>query len=100
LFFSSNIYGQVDPKKIDSLSRLIDSSAHAYKVQQDSVIKYHNSAYKSGVDKALQQNAQNFLTEQKRKEKERRRISISIALGILLFLIAIVALMRRRKPKP
>lgn len=103
LVFQINNYGQIDPRKVDSLSRLIDSSAHAYKVQQESVFKYQDSAYNSEMNKALQQNSRNpdnFLVEQKRKEeKERREAIIRMVSGVLLLLIAITAMMRRKKSK-
>lgn len=102
--FQFNNYGQIDPKKVDSLSRLIDSSAHAYKEQQESVVKYQDSTYKSEMNKAVRQNSpnpDNFLVEQKRREeKERRQTIIRIFSGVLLLLIAIIAMMRRKKSKP
>jgi hypothetical protein len=104
LFFYLSDYGQIDPKKVDSLSRLIDSSAQAYKAHQDSVVKSRDSAYKSELNEALQQHSRNpgnFSAEQKRREEnERRQDSVRIVLGVLLFVIAIITLMRSKKSKP
>lgn len=104
MLFQFNSYGQIDPKKVDSLSRLIDSSAHAYKLQQDSVVKYQDSTNKSEVNKALQQSSANQESDsikQKRSEQEKRQETFvrSIALGVLVFVIVIIALMRRRRTK-
>jgi phage-related tail protein len=104
LLFQFNSYGQIDPKKVDSLSRLIDSSAHAYKLQQDSVVKYQDSTNKSEVNKVLQQSSANQESDsikQKRSEQEKRQETFvrSIALGVLVFVIVIIALMRRRRTK-
>ncbi|HWI91909.1 MAG TPA: hypothetical protein VNT20_11585 [Flavisolibacter sp.] len=104
MFSQISSYGQIDPKKVDSLSRLIDSSAHAYKVQQDSVVKYQDSANKSEVNKAIQQSSadrENDSVKQKRSEQEKRQETfVRIALGVLVFVIVIIALMRIRKTKP
>ena len=104
MLFQFNSYGQIDPKKVDSLSRLIDSSAHAYKLQQDSVVKYQDSTNKSEVNKVLQQSSANQESDsikQKRSEQEKRQETFvrSIALGVLVFVIVIIALMRRRRTK-
>jgi phage-related tail protein len=103
LLFQFNSYGQIDPKKVDSLSRLIDSSAHAYKLQQDSVVKYQDSTNKSEVNKVLQQSSANQESDsikQKRSEQEKRQETfVRIALGVLVFVIVIIALMRRRRTK-
>jgi hypothetical protein len=94
-------FGQIDQRKLDSLSRLIDSSAQAYKMQQDSIIKQQDSSYKSEVNKALQQNSvdsDKFLAEQKRREsRQRQQSKLRIVIGIALFVILIIALLRRRK---
>lgn len=96
-------YAQVDKKKLDSLSRLIDSSAHAYKSQQDSVIRHVDSTYKYDVNKAIQQKKSDtdvILTEQKRKaDKERQEAILRIVISIALFIIGIVVWLRKRKIK-
>lgn len=100
-----NVHGQVDPKKVDSLSRSIDSSVRAYKEQQDRVIKQHDSVYKLELNKAHQQKKSNdpghvLNLKKSPEEKERQQTIVRIVAGVLLFLVAIIALMRKRKSKP
>jgi len=97
-----NTYAQVDQKKLDSLSRLIDSTAHAYRMQQDSVIHFQDSTYQSEVNKSLQssRNPDQFVAEQKRREaKERQQAILRIGISAALLIIAIIVLLRRRKTK-
>jgi hypothetical protein len=75
LLLHFNTYGQIDQRKLDSLSSLIDSSAQAYGLQQDSIIKQQDSSYKSEVNRVLQHNSSklnNFLVEQKKREAKKK----------------------------
>lgn len=98
-----NTYGQIDQKKLDSLSRLIDSSAQAYKVHQQTVIKHQNRIYSSEVKKAMQKNARNapdFFTEQKNKEAGKRQLTmLRILMGVVLVITVMMALLLKRKTK-
>ena len=103
LLLQFNSYGQVDPKKLDSLSRSIDSSAKLIRSDQDRFIKVQDSAYHSEVNKALGQGSRNhdqFLAEKKRREeKERQQAIVRIGLSVLIFIVPILVLLRKRKPK-
>jgi hypothetical protein len=93
-------YGQIDPNKLDSLSRSIDSSAKAYKQQQSAIIKVQESTYRSKA-KALQQNARpanDSIAEQRRKESQPH--TIRIVIGVLLLLVPIFIILRKKKPTP
>ena len=103
LLFYLSAYCQIDPKKVDSLARLIDSSANANQRQQESTIKRIDSNYHSGLNQAFQNshNPDNLLIEQKRIEaKKRQQIIIRIVTGVLLLIIVTIALMRRKRLKP
>src|SRR5678809_758609 len=66
-----NIYGQIDKKKLDSLSRSIDSSTKAHRLFQDSFTKVQDSIYHSAINKNDSGKFNDFLAEQKRRlEKE------------------------------
>ena len=94
---------QIDPAKLDSLSRAIDSSSKAYKAWQDSFTKVQDSLYRSSLKKDIEQNNRNlqqYLAEQKRRErKERQQAYIRIFAGLSLFIVLIFVLLRKRRPK-
>lgn len=96
-----NFYAQIDPRKVDSLAQLIDSSAGANRKQQESLIKSSDSNYQFELNKALQQgseNRYNFSVEQKRiEERNRLRIIVRIVAGVLLLLTAVIALVQWKK---
>ena len=79
LLLQFNSYGQIDPKKLDSLSRSIDSSAKLIRSDQDRFIKVQDSAYHSEVNKALGQGSRNhdqFLAEKKRQTVRKLRTTV------------------------
>lgn len=94
---------QIDQKKLDSLSRAIDSSAKAVQAWQDSFDKVQDSIYRSSLRLDLEQNnnnLNNFLAEQKsREERQRQQAMIRFAVSGVIFVILIVVLLRRRKQK-
>lgn len=94
---------QIDPAKLDSLSRAIDSSSKAYKAWQDSFTKVQDSLYRSSLKKDIEQNNRNlqqYLAEQKRRErKERQQAYIRIFAGLSLFIVLIFVLLRKRRLK-
>lgn len=100
LFIQLHPYGQIDHTKVDSLAKLIDSSAKAYKTEQDSIVKRQDSVYKLEAQKMLQKNDNDHssLPGQGRREMPQQIVACIVAC-ILLLLIAIVALKRRRKPR-
>jgi hypothetical protein len=98
LFVQLTGYGQIDPKKLDSLSRLIDSSAKAYKRQQDTIIKVQESTYRLEANKPPQQNpyaVDDSVAEQRRKERQAN--TIRIVIGVLLLVSLVVVLLRKKK---
>lgn len=103
LLFPLTIYGQIDQKKLDSLSRSIDSSAKAYKLWQDSFNKVQDSIYHAAISKNVEQNSRNlnnFIDEQKRRgANEKKQAILRIVLSIVLLVIGVIALVRRRKTK-
>jgi hypothetical protein len=101
LLFSIDSFGQIDQRKVDSLARLIDSSAEARLHQQETIIKRIDSSYHSDLNKALQQNRGDSLAKQKQMEARRRQqTTIRILIGVLFFTILIIALALRKKPGP
>jgi hypothetical protein len=100
LFIQLHSYEQIDQAKVDSLAKLIDSSAKAYKTEQDSIVKRQDSVYKLEAQKMLQKNQNNHssLPGQGRRAMPQQIVACIVAC-ILLLLIAIVALKRRRKPR-
>ena len=103
LLLQLNTYAQIDQRKVDSLARVIDSSANANQQQQEKAIKAVDSNYRSQLSKALRQNSRNkdnSLAEQKGREaRQRQQTIVRILIGILLLIIGVVALVRRRKTK-
>lgn len=95
-----NAYGQIDPEKVDSLARTIDSSANARQLKQDSAIKIIDSNYRSGLNEAIR-NSHNNLTEQKIKAVNgRKQIILQIIIGVaLLIVVLFVAMFKRRRIK-
>jgi ABC-type transport system involved in cytochrome bd biosynthesis fused ATPase/permease subunit len=101
LLFSINSFGQIDQRRVDSLARLIDSSAEARQRQQETTIKRIDSSYHSELKKALQQNPADSLAKQKQSEaKQRQQFIVRILTGVLIFTILIITLVRTKKPKP
>ena len=103
LLMQFDIHAQIDPKKLDSLSRSIDSSAKVRKSWQDSFSKVQDSIYHAATSKDIKNNSHNtdqFLAEEKRKKaKERQQEILRIVTGAVLLVIGIIALIRRRKTK-
>jgi deoxyribodipyrimidine photolyase-like uncharacterized protein len=103
LLLHLSIHAQIDQKKLDSLSRSIDSSAKAYKYWQDSFAKQQDSIYHAAISKEIKKDSRNpdeFLLEEKREEAEERQQTIlRIVTGVVLLVIGIIALIRRRKTK-
>jgi hypothetical protein len=90
-------YAQIDQRKLDSLSRAIDSSVKAHQSSEDSFIKLQDNHYHSELNKALQQSKNNLLAEEKREEaEERQQIIVRILIGVLL-VAGIIAIVRRSK---
>jgi hypothetical protein len=101
LLLHLNTLAQIDSKKVDSLARVIDSSAKANREQQESVIRSTDSNYQSELNKTLQRDSGNFSTEQKRKEeRKRQQFIVRIWGGVLLLLIAVLALVHKNKRNP
>ncbi len=96
-------FAQIDQKKLDSLSKAIESSAKAFQAWQDSFDKVQDSIYQSSVRLGLEQNNRNldnFLAEQKRREeKQRQQAMIRFAVSGVIFAVLIVVLIRKRKQK-
>jgi hypothetical protein len=103
LLLHLSLHAQIDQKKLDSLSRSIDSSAKAYKSWQDSFANLQDSIYHAAISRDTENNSRNldqFLAEQKGREaKERQQAMLRIVIGIVLLAIGVIALARRRKTK-
>ena len=95
LLLHPNVYGQIDQKKLDSLSRAIDSSAKSHKSWQDSFIRSQDSIYQSAVNKNNGHQRNDVI---KQNEKERQKFWLRIIVAV--FVIAmVIALLRKRKTK-
>lgn len=95
LLLHLNVYGQIDQKKLDSLSRAIDSSAKSHKSWQDSFIRSQYSIYQSAVNKNDLQKRNEVA---KRNGEERQKFWLRIIVAV--FVIAmIIALLRKRKAR-
>jgi hypothetical protein len=94
-------YAQIDPGKLDSLSRVIDSSAKAHRLSEDSAIRFQDSSYRSEVNKALRQNPRNSddvsTAKKKREANERQKIIVRLIAGILFLTVFIIAWTRRKR---
>jgi hypothetical protein len=102
LLIAFKSYSQIDQKKLDSLSRSIDSSAKAYRAWQDSFNKVQDSIYQAAINKDFQSshNPGQLSPEQKRKEaKERQKIILRIGVSIAILIIAAIVWLRRKKTK-
>jgi hypothetical protein len=82
-----NSYGQIDPIKLDSLARSIDSSAKALQLTQDSFVQAQDSIYRSALDNTLQRQSK-FVEEERRKEKYRQQVTLRI-IAVVVFIIAV-----------
>jgi len=82
-----NSYGQIDPIKLDSLARSIDSSAKALQLTQDSFVQAQDSIYRSALDNTLQRQTK-FVEEERRKEKYRQQVTLRI-IAVVVFIIAV-----------
>jgi len=95
LLLSLSAYPQLDQRKLDSLSRSIDSSAKASRNWQDSFTKIQDSIYQAATAKSADDNSRNssqLLAEQEKRESmERQRILLRILAGVSVVLIGIVA---------
>jgi hypothetical protein len=103
LLFNLSTYAQLDQKKLDSLSRSIDSSAKASRNWQDSFTKIQDSIYQTAIGKSAGGNSINpsqFLAEQeKRESRERQRILLRFLAGVAVVLIGVVAWFLKTKRK-
>mgnify|MGYP003579655140 CR=1 FL=1 len=102
LLFQVNSFSQIDPAKLDSLSRSIDSSAKAYRQWQDSFQKRQDSIYESALrSQDTERNMRNLtnwtLENEERKRKQKQQAYIRIGIGVLFLIVLIVGWARRRK---
>ena len=100
LFFFSS-FAQVDPHKLDSLSRSIDSTAKAYKAWQDSFSKVQDSIYQTSITATSDSVKSTKLSAEKKEAERRKEALIRIGIGVFLFLLFVVLLLiRKRKMQP
>jgi hypothetical protein len=102
LLIQSSVHAQIDPQKIDSLSRSIDSFSKAHKSSQESFVKVQDSIYHAAIDRNVGNKSRNFdqfLAEQKKEEANDRKQAILRILIIAVFIVAVITLLRRRKTK-
>lgn len=96
-------YAQIDPAKLDSLSRSINLSAKAHKHWQDSFTKAQDSIYHAAVNRNSGDKAhkpdKSSSEQEAQSSKQRQEGIVRIAIGVLVFAIGIIALMRRRNRK-
>jgi hypothetical protein len=101
LYFGLSIfplYAQIDPRKIDSLKRHIDSSAQAVKTYQDSFKKRQDSIYYAQVNRQIEQNMRNSHKYAQELEAQRKRQTyIRIGIGIIFLALLALGLIRQRK---
>lgn len=103
LLLHLSVWSQIDQKKIDSLSRSIDSSVKAHQSWQDSFTKVQDSIYHVAIGKETESNSSNSskdLAGQKRREtKEEQQTLLRIIVGVVLLAVGTIFLLRRRKTK-
>jgi hypothetical protein len=91
----------INPQKLDSLKKHIDSSAKAVRAGQDTFMTIQDSFYKAQMDKRVEQAVKNAFENERELDKQRKRqnaIRIGIATLLLVFLVAGLIL-RRKKSK-
>jgi hypothetical protein len=95
----------IDPKKLDSFARSIDSSQKKMRAWQDSFQHRQDSLYEAAqMDRDLEQNTRNlnsFIASQKEREKkERQQMYWRFAmLGIMVILLVVRLAGRKKKPE-
>jgi hypothetical protein len=94
-----NTYGQIDKKKLDSLSRSIDASTKAHRLFQDSFTKVQDSIYHSAINKNDSGKLNDFLADQKRRVEKEKQQAILRLMIVMILVIGIITLILRRKPK-
>lgn len=98
LLAAFNTYAQIDQRKLDSLSKSVDSTAKAYKHQQSIIIKTQDSLYQSSIRQQQHSFNKDSLAEEKRTEANTRQKNISsMALAILLLGFVIFLLIKKRR---
>lgn len=95
--FCFQSFAQINPHKLDSLSRSIDSTAKAYRNWQDSFGKVQDSIYQAAVDTPDSTGIKNGLEQQRKEAQRRKEALIRIGIGVFLFLMFVILLMRKRK---
>ena len=95
LLLHLNVYGQVDQRKLDSLSRAIDSSAKSHKSWQDSFIRSQDSIYHSAVAKKDLGKSRDLDNQDK---AERRRLGLRMVIAVFIMAL-VIAFVRKRKRK-
>jgi hypothetical protein len=96
LLFPLPLMAQVDQRKLDSLSRHIDSSQKALRHWQDSFTKRQDSVYNTQLKKEDRPGIQ-ALPEEKEKKLKGSRTVILILIASALILLVIIWWSRRRR---
>jgi hypothetical protein len=103
LLLQVSVWSQIDQKKVDALSRSIDSSVKAHQSWQDSFIKVQDSIYHVAIGKKVDSNSDNTnrsFAAQKRKEvKELQQTLLRIIAGVVLLAVVTIFLLRKGKTK-
>jgi hypothetical protein len=95
-FLHLQLNAQIDPAKLDSLKRSIDSSVKLSRAWQDSFSKRQDSIYRLSQVKARQADQSNNISAEKNKREKNHSIIFAIA---ILFLLTIIIVLLRRKSR-
>jgi hypothetical protein len=96
LVFPLPLMAQVDQRKLDSLSRHIDSSQKALRHWQDSFTKHQDSVYNTQLRKEDRQNSQALPQENEKKIKSNTTVILILITSALILLVIIWWYRRRR----
>lgn len=93
--FQISSFAQIDPRKLDSLRRSIDSSARSIRMWQDSFRGKQDSLYRSGVINGTDSTA--LLENQVQREEKKITYTI-VLIGVVFFIVLILVIRGRKRP--
>jgi hypothetical protein len=103
LLSNLNTVGQIDQRKLDSLSKSINSSAKEHRLWQDSFTKVQDSIYRAAISKTGNRYSPNLDNSQAKKGRrafpESRLVIALIVIGALVFSAGRLAWLRGRNKK-
>src|SRR5215212_6496514 len=95
LLFHLTCYSQVDQKKLDSLTRSIDSSKKVLRNWQDSFTKMQDSLYETRVSKAARTPGKTTGFIVNRTQQAKKQAATYVAIGLGLLMLVFIGLLRK-----